>query len=103
MMGNSADEQFVDYVAQRLAGVPGVCAVALGGSRVTGDHHLDRDFDFAIYYRGRFTPDDIRQLGWPGQVSDIGGWGCGIMNGGAWLTVDERRVDVCLRPLWMSP
>jgi len=34
-----------------------------------------------------------------GTVSEIGGWGCGVMNGGAWLTIDVRRVDAHYRDL----
>lgn len=33
------------------------------------------------------------------MVSEIGGWGGGVFNGGAWLTVDGRRVDVHYRDL----
>lgn len=85
--------------ADRLAGLPHVEAVALGGSRATGEHRPDSDWDFAVYYRGAFSPDSLRSLGHPGEVSDIGGWGGGIFNGGAWLTVDGQRVDVHYRDL----
>ncbi len=74
-------------------------AVALGGSRAEGTHRPDSDWDLAVYYRGPFDPDDLRALGWPGEVSEIGGWGGGVFNGGAWLTIDGRRVDVHYRDL----
>lgn len=32
-------------------------------------------------------------------MSEIGGWGGGVFNGGAWLTIDQRRVDVHYRDL----
>jgi hypothetical protein len=32
-------------------------------------------------------------------VSEIGGWGGGVFNGGGWLTVDDRRVEVHYRDL----
>ncbi|OIJ69134.1 nucleotidyltransferase domain-containing protein [Streptomyces mangrovisoli] len=83
----------------RLAGLPTVRAVALGGSRAQGTHHDGSDWDLAVYYRGAFDPDDLRTLGWPGEVSDVGGWGGGVFNGGAWLTIDGRRVDVHYRDL----
>ena len=79
------DEEFADYIASRLAGLPGVAAVSLGGSRASGTSLPDSDWDFAVYYRGRFDPDDLGALGWPGEVSAIGGWGGGVFNGGAWL------------------
>lgn len=32
-------------------------------------------------------------------MSEVGGWGGGVFNGGAWLTIDGRRVDVHYRDL----
>lgn len=93
------DQAFLDRTADRLAALPGVRAVALGGSRAQGTHRPDSDWDMAVYYRGSFDPDDLRAVGWEGEVSDIGGWGGGVFNGGAWLTVDGRRVDVHYRDL----
>ncbi len=93
------DEAFVGHVTGRLAALPGVTAVALGGSRAAGRHRPDSDWDFAVYYRGVFSPETLRALGWPGEVCEVGGWGGGVFNGGAWLTVDERHVDVHYRDL----
>ncbi|WP_427923126.1 nucleotidyltransferase domain-containing protein [Streptomyces sp. cg40] len=93
------DAEFLDAVADRLAGLPAVQAAALGGSRAQGTHRPDSDWDLAVYYRGSFDPADLRALGWEGEVSEIGGWGGGVFNGGAWLTVDGRRVDVHYRDL----
>jgi Nucleotidyltransferase domain len=93
------DDAFCDYVASPLADLPGVRAVALGGSRAAGTNRPDSDWDFAIYYRGAFSPDSLRAIGWPGEVFEIGGWGGGVFNGGAWLQVDGRQVDVHYRDL----
>jgi predicted nucleotidyltransferase len=93
------DQDFLDTTADRLAALPAVHAVALGGSRAQGTHRPDSDWDLAVYYRGAFDPDDVRALGWPGEVSEIGAWGGGVFNGGAWLTIDERRVDLHYRDL----
>jgi predicted nucleotidyltransferase len=93
------DDKFTDYVADSLADLPGVLAVTLGGSRASGTNRPDSDWDFAVYYRGHFDPDDLRALGWPGEISAIGGWGGGVFNGGAWLRVAGRRVDVHYRDL----
>jgi predicted nucleotidyltransferase len=87
-----------DFV-ESLARLPSVEAVMLGGSRARGLHVPESDWDFAIYYRGAFDPRDLRNCGWDGVVSEIGGWGGGVMNGGAWLTVEGRRVDVHYRDL----
>jgi predicted nucleotidyltransferase len=93
------DVEFPRHIAERLATLPTVEAVALGGSRAAGTHRPDSDWDFAIYYRGQFDPADLRALGWPGEVSEIGGWGGGVFNGGGWLQVDGRHVDVHYRDL----
>nr|WP_239081025.1 nucleotidyltransferase domain-containing protein [Streptomyces coelicoflavus] len=79
--------------------MPAVRAVTLGGSRAQGTHGPDSDWDLAVYYRGAFDPDDLRAVGWEGEVSEIGAWGGGVFNGGAWLTIDGRRVDVHYRDL----
>lgn len=94
-----SDTEFSEHVSQTLAQLNGVTAVSLGGSRATGTNTAGSDWDFAIYYRHRFDPDDLRALGWPGDVSEIGGWGGGVFNGGAWLEIDGRHVDVHYRDL----
>jgi predicted nucleotidyltransferase len=88
----------VEHIAARLAQIPGVVAVTLGGSRATGEERPDSDWDFGLYYRGRIDPADVRALGWPGEVTEPGGWGP-VVNGGAWLVVEGRRVDLCYRDL----
>jgi predicted nucleotidyltransferase len=93
------DEDFVDGVATRLAALPTVQAVTLGGSRATGTYRPDSDWDFAVYYRGAFDPQALRDIGWPGEVAEVGGWGGGVFNGGAWLEIDGRKVDVHYRDL----
>ncbi|WP_338683092.1 nucleotidyltransferase domain-containing protein [Streptomyces acidiscabies] len=98
-MDHLTDAQFLDTVTDRLAALPGVRAVALGGSRAQGTQRPDSDWDLAVYYRGAFEPADLRAVGWPGEVSEVGGWGGGVFNGGAWLSVEGRRVDVHYRDL----
>ena len=96
----SGDAAFRADVTGRLAGLPGVLAVTLGGSRVAGTARQDSDWDFAVYYRGAgFDPDSLRALGWPGEIFPIGGWGGGVFNGGAWLLAGDRHLDVHYRDL----
>jgi predicted nucleotidyltransferase len=94
---------FLDGIADRLSGLPGVSAVSLGGSRAQGTHRDDSDWDLAIYYRGAFDPQDLRDLQvaahWDGEVFEVGAWGGGVFNGGAWLRIQGHRVDVHYRDL----
>ncbi len=87
------------HVAERLGRLPGVAAVTLGGSRAEGTHRPDSDWDFSIYYRGHFDPQALRDIGWPGEVFEVGGWSRGVFNGGAWLEIDGRRTDIHYRDL----
>lgn len=93
------DDAYLRHVADRLGHLPGVEAVSLGGSRAQGTHRPDSDWDFGIYYRGHFDPQTLRDIGWPGEVSEVGGWSAGVFNGGAWLEIDGRRSDVHYRDL----
>jgi hypothetical protein len=88
----------VEYLAARLAAIPGVVAVTLGGSRATNTAVEGSDWDFGLYYRGTLDPADIVALGWPGRVFAPGEWGR-IVNGGAWLTIDGSKVDLIYRDL----
>ena len=49
------DRDFTSWLTDELVALPGVVAVALGGSRVRGTHRPDSDWDFAIYYEERST------------------------------------------------
>jgi predicted nucleotidyltransferase len=84
-----------------LSGLPGVEAVALGGSRATGAQRPDSDWDLGLYYRRSqrpFDPENLRDLGYEGHVSRLGEWGP-IVHGGAWLTVGGTPVDLLFRDL----
>ena len=93
------DKDFVGWFCSQVAGFPGVRAVTLGGSRGRGTADASSDWDFALYYRGRFDTDALREAGWDGQVFEPGEWGGGVMNGGAWLQIDGRKVDLHYRDL----
>ncbi|MFD4482079.1 nucleotidyltransferase domain-containing protein [Streptomyces sp. NPDC058471] len=98
-MNFADDDVFLAHVTERLAALSGVQAVTLGGSRAQGTHTAESDWDMAVYYRGAFEPAELRALGWEGEVFGVGDWGGGVFNGGAWLTIDGRRVDVHYRDL----
>lgn len=88
----------MEFIASKLAAIPGVVAVTLGGSRATNSAVAGSDWDFGLYYRGRLDPADIVALGWPGRVFARGEWGR-IVNGGAWLTIDGAKVDLIYRDI----
>ncbi|WP_327243418.1 nucleotidyltransferase family protein [Streptomyces sp. NBC_01320] len=90
-------------MAARLAAVPGVRAVALGGSRARSTHRPDSDWDLGVYYRGTLDLVALTALASQAQGSRVevagpGGWGPWV-NGGAWLRVDGTAVDWILRDL----
>ncbi|GAA1854135.1 nucleotidyltransferase domain-containing protein [Microlunatus capsulatus] len=77
-----------------LTDVAGVEAVALGGSRAAGTHTADSDWDLGVYYRGDFHPADVRVLGHPGTVTEIGAWtGRRSTSSGATWTSSRRRSE----------
>jgi predicted nucleotidyltransferase len=96
-----------DAIAARLAAVPGVVAVALGGSRARGTAAPDSDVDLGVCYDPATPPsrDALNALARElddrhpsGAVTAFGEWGPWI-NGGAWLTIDSERVDWLFKDL----
>lgn len=85
----------VSEIAAVLAGLPGAIAVVLGGSRALGWNRSTSDWDLGLYYRGRI---DLAGLERFGEVYPPGSWGR-LMNGGAWLRLEDTKVDVLLRDL----
>src|SRR5581483_3438762 len=87
-----------------LADVPGIAAIALGGSRARGTATETSDYDIGLYYSAQ-RPLDTDRLSQAvrifadaaeAQVTPIGGWGPWIV-GGVWLTVAGRKVDLLYR------
>jgi hypothetical protein len=78
-----------------LERMPGVVAVALGGSRAQGTADAASDWDIGAYYRGEIGLERLERWG---EVHRPGSWGR-IMNGGAWLQIAGAKVDVLLRDL----
>ncbi|MFC6397009.1 nucleotidyltransferase domain-containing protein [Luteococcus sanguinis] len=98
-------DERLQQMADALASVPGILAVALGGSRARGTHHAGSDVDLGLYYRAKDLDLDAltrasRAFSDTGQVEIVGpgGWGPWV-NGGGWLTVDGTPVDWILRDL----
>jgi Nucleotidyltransferase domain len=101
------DDPITERVSAALASVPGVAALVLGGSRGRGTATQDSDHDFGLYYEPE-RPVDIAALeaavrpllddpAWC-TITPIGEWGPRI-NGGGWLSIDGRKVDLLYRDL----
>jgi hypothetical protein len=96
----------VSSLANRLAAIPGVRAVVLGGSYARGRARPESDIDLGLLYSeaAPFSIRSVRELA--GAVNDTAGpvvtdfyeWGPWV-NGGAWLTVGGQRVDFLYRGL----
>jgi predicted nucleotidyltransferase len=85
----------VQSVVELVSKIPNVCAVVLGGSRAIGTANHDSDWDLGVYYRGAIEIEPLARFG---TVFPPGAWGR-LMNGGAWLKVNNLRIDVLLRDL----
>lgn len=88
-------------LAAELAAVPGVVAVALGGSRARGTHRPDSDVDLGVYVTADVdrTALSVLASGWSASgvtVGDTGSWGPWV-DSGAWLSIDGTPVDIILR------
>jgi hypothetical protein len=97
----------IQALAARLASIPGIAAVVLGGSHATGTQTAGSDVDLGLYYR-RAQPPDVATLDAlarefddrhaSGLVTPIGEWEPWI-NGGGWLRIDGTPVDLLYREL----
>lgn len=98
-------DPLLEFVTPRLANVPGVVAVVLGGSRARGTAHAGSDYDLGLYFRGDRPLDTDRLLEAAkafvdepdkASVTPVGGWGPWIVGGG-WLLVRGLKVDLLYR------
>ena len=100
-----------DPILQRivpvLAEVPGVAAIALGGSRARGTATETSDYDIGLYFSAGRPLDTDRLLQAvrtfvdnpeAAEVTPIGAWGPWIVGGG-WLSVEGRKVDLLYRSI----
>ena len=77
-----------------------MAAIALDGSHAAGSARAGGDWDLGVYYRAGehgLDADDVRALGYTGEVSALGAWGP-IVNGvrDSW---SRHPVDVLFRDL----
>jgi len=98
--------EWLRAVVSELAALPGVEAVVLGGSHARGLAREDSDVDLGLLYRDA-RPIDVAAVRafaarWNDApdpvVSELYEWGPWV-NGGAWLTLRGRRVDLLYHSL----
>jgi predicted nucleotidyltransferase len=106
-MSVANDERLLGELTEVLSAVPGVRAIALGGSRARGTATPRSDYDIGLYYDGDAPLDvaalariavEIDDRGAEATVTPVGGWGPWI-DGGGWLVIEEMRVDLLYRDL----
>jgi predicted nucleotidyltransferase len=98
----------VERVLSEIAGLPAVRAVALAGSFVRGTARQDSDVDFGVFYDEAEPPSPALVRSVAKRLHDANEgepvvtapyeWGP-FVNGGAWLVLGGRRVDLLYRNL----
>ena len=105
--GEREVEALVGRIVEELAQVPGIAAVAVGGSWARGERDSLSDVDLGLYYDPARPPAIPRLLCLARRlegrrstpaVTALGGWGPWI-DGGAWLEIGGRRIDWIYRDL----
>jgi hypothetical protein len=95
----------LDGITPVLASVPGVAAIAVGGSRARGTATAASDTDIGLYYHRGVEPSPVhlREALKPliedsdsAVVTGVGEWGPWIV-GGAWLRIGGKKVDLLYR------
>ena len=99
------NDALLKRIVPRLAEVPGVVAVALGGSRARGKASATSDYDIGLYYGPDESLDTDLLLAVArtlvdhpsaAAVTSVGAWGPRIVGGG-WLTIEGTKVDLLYR------
>ena len=93
----------IEGLTGALREIPGVAAVALGGSYARGTQHAGSDVDLGLYYAeaAPFSVAAIRRVAdhvavRPPVVTDFYEWGPWV-NGGAWIPTRIGKVDFLYR------
>ncbi|MCK1722320.1 nucleotidyltransferase domain-containing protein [Bradyrhizobium sp. 141] len=98
-------DPLLTHLTSAFREVPGLAAIVLGGSRARGSAHLTSDHDIGLYFAAASPIDTERLLAAAKEIADdpaattvtpVGEWGPWIV-GGAWLSVEGRKVDLLYR------
>ncbi len=100
-------DPILQCLVKSLEPVKGLAALVLGGSRARGTAHPSSDYDLGLYYEAG-VPLDVNELRTAitslvddpakAALTDFGGWGPWT-NGGGWLFISGRKVDLLYRDL----
>jgi predicted nucleotidyltransferase len=100
-------EAVCQAVVARLERISGIVAIVLGGSHARGTARPDSDVDIGLYYEpdSPFSIDDLTSAARDlndrhadNLMTQFGDWGPGV-NGGGWLEIEGRKVDLLYRDL----
>jgi predicted nucleotidyltransferase len=101
----SVTDPMLTRITPRLAEVPGIAGVVLGGSRARGTGSPTSDYDIGLYFGPdepldtEYLLDVVRDLvdeSSAAAITPVGGWGPRIVGGG-WLSIGGRKVDLLYR------
>jgi hypothetical protein len=103
---STTQRALVEGLARELSAIEGVAAVVLGGSYARGRATAASDIDLGVLYseRAPFAVAAIRALAARVDdtdapvVTELYEWGPWV-NGGAWLSIGDQRVDLLYRSL----
>ena len=101
-----AKRALLERLVGHLSGIPGMAAVALGGSYASRTQHAGSDMDIGLYYHETepFSIADIRRAAESisadraPTVTDFYEWGAWV-NGGAWINTAQGKVDFLYRKI----
>jgi hypothetical protein len=101
-----AKRLLLQQLVEQLRTIPGVAAIALGGSYASGTQHEGSDLDIGLYYRQDrpFAIAAIRQVAEsastakPATLTGFYDWGRWV-NGGAWIQTAQGKADFLYRNL----
>jgi Polymerase beta, Nucleotidyltransferase len=98
-------DPLLEHILPALAGIPGIEAIVLGGSRARGTAHDASDYDIGLYFSASQPLDTDRLLRAAkamvddpdtAAVTSVGGWGPWIVGGG-WLSIAAQKIDLLYR------
>jgi hypothetical protein len=100
----AAKRALLEGLVSHLSGIPGMAAVALGGSYASHTQHAGSDMDIGLYYH-EAQPFSIAAIRRAAEsisvdrapiVTDFYQWGAWV-NGGAWIHTAQGKVDFLYR------